>query len=55
MRFASDQSKEGIRKRRTRDAVVYWLREFAANLLLTIRGAGQPRHLFDQMEKPAPA
>jgi hypothetical protein len=51
MRLVSDQSKENIRKQRARDALVFRLREFAANLLRTIRGAGQPRYLFEQMEK----
>jgi hypothetical protein len=51
MRLVSDQSAEEIRRQRLRDALVYRLREFAANLLRTIRGAGQPRHLAEQMEK----
>jgi hypothetical protein len=51
MRLVSDQSDEDIRKRKSRDALEGPLRELAANLLRTIRGAGKPLELFDQMER----
>jgi hypothetical protein len=50
MRVVSEQSEQDIRKRKARDALVYPLRELAANLLRTIRGAGKPLELWRQME-----
>jgi len=53
MRVVSEQSEQDIRKRKAREALVYPLREFAANLLRVIRGAGRPLELLRQMESCA--
>ena len=49
MRLVSDQSEADMRRRETREALVWPLRDLTANLLRITKGAGKPWELM----KPA--
>jgi hypothetical protein len=49
VRIVSDQSEDDIRRRETRDGLVWPLRELAANILRIVNGAGKPWELMNQL------
>ena len=50
MRIVSDQSEEDMQRRKTREALVWPLRELVANILRITNGAGKPLELFKQFQ-----